>query len=173
MSLRNRLARVENMANKYDESTIPGSFAERIEAMIPKSLDDVIRKNRHLAQVRHANQDDLLSLLGTVNAEYPDCVITNWHLVTIATPKGVGFDDMKNITMLLGERADGTIGNTWITSAIVKLDLASGYLLTNSGSLYMMAKKGEGEPSFEQLALLCRRIHKYGAGEFFGVPEYF
>ena len=110
---------------------------EKIEALIPKSLDDIIRKNREHCQIRHATEDDLKPLLGEVKEAYPKLVITNWHLVTVAI-KG----DYK--VVLLGDIADG-FGNTWITSKIVQLDLESGYLRTSSGSLYMMAKKGTGD----------------------------
>lgn len=145
---------------------IDEAFKSKIEALIPKVLDDVIRKNRDLAQVRHATEEDLETILGTVCEAYPKLVITNWHLVTIALTAG------GHKTVLLGDICDGT-GNTWITSKIMKLDMESGYLLTNSDSLYLMAKKGEGEPSFEQLALLCTYIRRSGVGEFFGVPEFF
>lgn len=137
---------------------------EKIEALIPKSLDDIIRQNREHCQVRHATEADLAPLLGTVPEAYPRLVITRWHLVTIAIK-----DEYK--VVLLGDICDGT-GNTWVTSKVVKLDLDSGYLRTASGSLYLMAKKGEGEPSFKQLALLCSYFNRGGYGSFFGVPEF-
>jgi len=138
---------------------------EKLEALVPKGLDDIIRKSREHCQIRHATEEDLAPILGTVPESYPKLVITRWHLVTISAG-----GDYK--VVLLGDIADGT-GNTWVTSKVVKLDLQSGYLLTNSGSLYLMAKKGDGEPSFEQLALLCTYINRGGAGAFFGVPEFF
>lgn len=139
---------------------------EKLDALIPKGLDDIIRKNREHCQIRHATEDDLKPSQGEVPAAYPKLVIDNWHLVTIAIK-----DDYK--VVLLGDICDG-LGNTWITSKIVQLDLDSGYLRTASGSLYLMAKKGEGEPSFEQLALLCSYLYRGNAtaGEFLGIPEF-
>lgn len=148
------------------KTTKDDGLAAKLQALIPQGLDDIIRKHRDLAQVRHATEEDLAPILGTVNEAYPKLVITRWHLVTIQISTG------EQKTVLLGDIADGT-GNTWVTSKVVKLDMDSGYLLTNSGSLYLMAKKGEGEPSFEQLALLCTYINRGGAGAFFGVPEFF
>lgn len=142
------------------------SFKDRLEALIPKGLDDIIRMNREHCEVRHATEDDLNPLLGEVPQAYPKLVITNWHLVTFTFSTG------EQKTVLLGDICDGS-GNTWITSKIVKLDLDSGYLRTTSESLYLMAEKGEGEPSFEQLALLCTYFNRGGYGAFFGVPEYF
>jgi hypothetical protein len=139
---------------------------EKIEALIPKGLDDIIRLNREHCQIRHATEDDLKPLLGEVKEAYPKLVITRWHLVTISISTG------EQKTVLLGDICDGS-GNTWVTSKIVKLDLESGYLRTTSGSLYLMAEKGEGEPSFEQLALLCSYFNRGGYGAFFGVPEFF
>lgn len=138
---------------------------EKLDALIPKGLDDIIRRNREHCQIRHATEDDLAPLLGEVPQAHPKLVITNWHLVSIAIK-----DEYK--VVLLGDIADGS-GYTWITSKVVKLDLASGYLRTASDSLYRMAEKGEGEPSFEQLALLCAYFNRGGYGAFFGVPEYF
>lgn len=137
-----------------------------LQALIPKDLDNIIRKNREHCQIRQATEADLAPILGTVAEAYPKLVITRWHLVTVAISTG------EQKTVLLGDICDGT-GNTWITSKIVKLDLESGYLLTHSGSLYLMAEKGEGEPSFDQLALLCTYINRGGYGAFFGVPEFF
>ncbi len=145
---------------------ISEAFKEKLDTLIPKGLDDVIRKNRELCQIRHATEADLAPILGEVTQAHPKLVITNWHLVTIQISTG----EFK--VVLLGDIADGS-GYTWITSKIVKLDLASGYLRTASDSLYRMAEKGEGEPSFEQLALLCTYFNRGGYGAFFGVPEYF
>lgn len=144
---------------------IDNAFKLKLETMIPQGLDDIIRKNREHCQIRHATEEDLAPILGTVPEAYPKLVITRWHLVTIS----VGGDYK---VVLLGDIADGT-GNTWVTSKVVKLDLESGYLLTNSGSLYLMAEKEICEPSFEQLVLLCAYLNKGGAGEFFGVPRFF
>lgn len=147
-----------------DETVKNDGLKEKIEALIPKGIDDIIRKNRDHCQIRHATEADLVALLGEVPAAYPKLVITHWHLVTIAIK-----DEYK--VVLLGNV--GNSGETWVTSKVTKLDLDSGYLLTNSGSLYLMAKKGEGEPSFEQLALLCTYVNRGGYGAFFGVPEFF
>jgi len=141
------------------------SLTAKLEAMIPRGLDDIIRKNREHCQIRHPTDADLSPLLGEVPAAYPKLVITNWHLVSIEAA-----GEYK--VVLLGDICDGS-GNTWITSKITRLDLQSGYLRTASGSLYMMATKGEGEPSFEQLALLCIYLNRGGFGAYFGVPEYF
>lgn len=144
---------------------IDEAFRLKLDNLIPKSLDDIIRKNREYCQLRHATEADLTPILGAVKPAYPKLVITSWHLVTAAISTG----ECK--TVLLGEICDGS-GNTWITSKIVKLDLESGYLQTNSGSLYLMAEKGIGEPSFEQLALLCSYFNRGGCGAFFGVPDF-
>lgn len=148
-----------------DETVKNDGLAAKLEALIPKGLDDIIRKNREHCQIRHATDEDLAPILGTIGEDYPKLVITQWHLVTISAG-----GECK--VVLLGDIADGT-GNTWVTSKVVKLDLESGYLHTASGSLYLMAKKGDGEPSFEQLALLCTYLYRGGAGAFFGVPEFF
>lgn len=141
------------------------SLTAKLEAMIPRGLDDIIRKNREHCQIRHATDADLSPLLGEVPAAYPKLVITNWHLVSIEAA-----GEYK--VVLLGDICDGS-GNTWITSKITRLDLQSGYLRTASGSLYMMATKGEGEPTFEQLALLCVYFNRSDYGRYFGVPEFF
>lgn len=147
---------------------IDEAFKAKLDALIPKGLDDIIRKNREHCQIRHSTEDDLKPILGEVPAAYPKLVITSWHLITIQISGG-GFK-----TVLLGDIADG-FGNTWITSAITRIDLESGYLRTASGSLYLMAEKGQGDPLFEQLALLCSYLRKGSAevGEFLGIPEFY
>lgn len=146
---------------------ISEAFKEKLDDLIPKGLDDIIRKNREHCQIRHATEVDLAPILGEVPQAHPKLVITNWHLVSIAIK-----DEYK--VVLLGDIADGS-GYTWITSAITRIDLKSKYLMTKSGSLYLMADKDDGSPSFEQLALLCAYLRKGGAevGEFLGIPEFF
>lgn len=145
---------------------ISEAFKAKLDALIPKGLDDIIRRNREHCQIRHAAEDDLAPILGEVPQAYPKLVITNWYLVTIQISTG----EFK--VVLLGDIADGS-GYTWITSAITRIDLEGKYLTTKSGSLYRMAEKGEGEPTFEQLALLCTYFNRGGYGGYFGVPEYF
>lgn len=81
----------------------------------PKSLDDIIRKNRASFQIRLATELDILGRQAYVDASNPKDVVDNWTLITM-----VG-KDKKTFLRLIGEfRSSKKIK---ITSNIFAIDV--------------------------------------------------
>lgn len=147
-----------------------------MEDMIPKGLDEIIRLNRDKASIRHATDEDLgeLVFLKSLTVGFRNTpfkfLLKDWHLVCVE----ITDSKQKTICALGYVHIDGR-DRTWITSSITSIDIDAGYFETHSGSFYKLDlnTKGEGEPDFDQLALLCVRLHQQGAGEALGVPRFF
>lgn len=141
-------------------------IAKELSSIIPKSLDDIVRANRHLVELRLANDEELAALAGPVPAGPAKHEISNFRLVSmvIKNPATVSVH-------LLG--TCGT-GESWGTSAVVKLDEASGYVLTNSGSIYkLLGTRHQDQPGSLDLIGLCALMNQWGLRRILGIPPFF
>lgn len=139
-----------------------------LEALIPKSLDDVIRKNRNAARLRMTTDKELFELYGSLVPGPLKETIEDWRFISLDLQSLAGSVTM---TFLLGNRLSN--GNPRITSDVIKVDLDRGLVVTNSGSLYKLGSKGKGEPPFEGLVMISSAFHSWGFGEALGVPSFF
>lgn len=139
------------------------AIAEHIEALIPQGLDDIIRTNRDKVQLRMATDHEIMAMHENIGPGPEKDMLDSWNLVVIEI-LSTGTKALK----LLGTGRDGY---PWITSRVIKVDLDRGYVITKSNSLYRLGVKG-GEPTFEQLALLCASLHSQGMGSYLGVPNF-
>lgn len=139
-----------------------------LEALIPKSLDDVIRKNRDAASLRLTTDKELFELFEGIIPGPLKETIEDWRFISLhlQTP-----DRSATLTFLLGNRLSN--GNPRITSDVTKVDLYRGLVVTKSGSLYKLGSKGEGKPPFEGLVMICSAFHSWGFGEALGVPHFY
>ncbi|HEY8096547.1 MAG TPA: hypothetical protein VIE65_10720, partial [Methylobacter sp.] len=146
------------------------SLKTALVAIIPKSLDDVIRANRDRAKLRLTTDEEVMALHQEVSSGRVKAKIEEWRFITLhALPYQ---DEPESIqVMLLGE-VERT-GHTRITSVVRKIDLDRQFVFTNSGSLYQLGKRGEGEPPFHHLTMVCSAFHDWGFGRALGVPEFF
>ena len=144
-----------------------------IEAQLPRSLDQIITKNRDFASQYIATQKQVASLRKTI--PHPGDLlikksIDDWRLVTLDI-KHAG--EVVTYVRLLGND-DEERGSCTLTSPILGIDLGTGIVVTCSGSFYrLVGPRGEGEPTLNQLLLVCADHHKVGYGEFFGVLHVF
>lgn len=135
-----------------------------LEAMIPKSLNDIIRKNRELVQLRLANEADILKLQSEIHEVNPVFILDNWNLIAFDRP---GATTIHLIGDVRGE------SEPRITNLIRAIDMKRQLLLTNSGNLYQMGTNNDGEPNTEKLYLICAYMHQWGIGHELGVPHFF
>jgi len=145
-------------------------LAAQIEAMMPKSLDDIVRLNRDKAIVRLALPEEIMALEKPIDpGRTPNQMMNDWRIIALVRfpdQDGPGGTDL----MLLGSVRAGIAK---ITSDLVEIDLDNGLVITQSGSLYKLGKKGEGEPPFQHLAMVCAAFHSWGFGSFLGAPRFF
>jgi hypothetical protein len=135
---------------------------QQLQELLPRSLDDIIRKNRERASLRLATDADKQAIAHRIASDESATPISRWNLVTLDV-RGT-----KPITILVGW--NDVVGTTWNTSPILQLDAESGLLVTRSGTLYKMSGKSSDKID---LLCICAWLHQTPAGKFLGVPEIF
>jgi hypothetical protein len=143
------------------------SFKQAIEDIIPKSLDDIIRHNRHLASLRLTNDeeiDDLYFPIQVGNKPTKD-FIDDWSLITLNVK-----EQLPQVMLIGGVR--GTSKNR-LTSNVQQIDLKNNVLITTSRSVYELGKRNDGEPDLQQLMTICAVFHSWGFGPALGTPHFF
>lgn len=144
------------------------TLVDAIYAFIPKKLDDIVRNNREVARLALATDQEICDLYGPVTPALEKEVMDDWRFVSLNL---ITSDGLASVTLmfLLGFRRSS--GNPRITSDVVRIDLDRGLVITRSGSLYKLGTKGEGEPPFEGLVMICSAFHDWGFGPAFGTPK--
>jgi len=137
---------------------------QQLQELLPKSLDDIIRKNRERASLRLATEADRRAIAHRIVPTGRATPISRWNLITLDVR---GADPIR-YTILVGW--NDVTRTTWNTSPIVKLDAAAGLVLTRSGTLYGMSGKSSDKID---LLCICAWLHQTPAGKFLGVPEFF
>lgn len=135
---------------------------QQLQELLPKNLDDIIRKNRERASLRLATDADKQAIAHRIAQVGSATPISRWNLITLDV-RGA-----EPLTILVGW--NDVAGTTWNTSPILQLDAAAGLVVTRSGTLYRMS--GESSDKIDLLCI-CAWLHQTPAGNFLGVPEFF
>lgn len=138
-----------------------------LESLIPKSLDDIIRKNRNLFALGLASAEEIKALQSEIQPGLPvKDVIDDWRLICLRDlKKGTG------IVFLLGDSQKEAVN--WMTSTAIRIDLSQNVLATKSGSIYALGTPGVGEPHRDHLIHVCATFHYWGMGVYFDMPPFF
>jgi hypothetical protein len=147
---------------------------EALERMIPRSLEDIVRKARDQFQIGLATAEEMAVLAATVEAGPIRDTITEWRIIAFrAISLSVDAQTQavsRSLLLLLG-RAAGT-RCPWITSAVTEIDIDR-RLVRTQNSLYRLGARGEGEPPQEDLICVCAATHRWGVGKRIGAPAFF
>jgi hypothetical protein len=147
---------------------------EALEQMIPKSLDDVVRKSRGQFQIGLATAEELTLLAATIGDGPIRDTIAEWRIIAfraIGLAVGAQTHAVSRSRLLLLGRAAG-MRCPWITSAVTGIDL-DGRLVRTQNSVYRLGARGEGEPPQEDLICVCAATHSWGVGKLIGAPAFF
>lgn len=141
------------------------SLVAALEKALPKSLNDIVRRNQDRFEVREANGYDLAELrsLLYVPAPLPQirAVIDNWRLILLQV------DDQSAIYLQGYNRNERCV---WMTSAVNAVDFEGMRVLT-SNSLYELGREGEGEPTLNDLMHISYTFNRWGFGQYFDAPH--
>lgn len=132
--------------------------------LLPKSLDDIIRRNRDHLKLRVANEAELDAITKPLIVSNLKASLTKAFLYNRINPL------IEPILCLVGfdER-----GDAFHTSKVIGFDRESNTVLTMNGSNYFIKSFGDGEPDVNLLIHICYMLHRDGLGEVFGVPKFF
>ena len=138
---------------------------ENTAELMPKSLGDIIRLNRDLAELRLAKTAEIDTLVGNIeSATGAKDEIGNWRLVSL-------IDKTSHTAQVLLIGDSSARQHPAITSPILRIDFAKGIVLTRSQSVYKLGNRGLGEPPEDDLLCLCAALHRWGSGPALGVPN--
>jgi hypothetical protein len=147
---------------------------EALERMIPRSLEDIVRKSRDQFQIALATAEELAVLAAAIEAGPIRDTIADWRIIAFRAI-GLAVDAQteavsRSRLSLLG-RAAG-MRCPWITSEVTEIDI-DGRLVRTRNSLYRLGARGEGEPPQEDLICVCAATHSWGFGRLIGAPAFF
>jgi hypothetical protein len=138
------------------------SITEQFTSLIPKGLDDIVRKNRDKVSFDVANLQDLKAL------EMP-IVITNLQGVLSSGFIYKWVPATGNSLFFMIGHINGVVRHT---SNILGWDPDLNVALTRSGSHYILQEFVDPDSDSELLAGICAWCHRGPAGPFFGMPEW-
>ncbi|MBC7751146.1 MAG: hypothetical protein H7Z73_05425 [Candidatus Saccharibacteria bacterium] len=144
----------------------PEYAIKTVDALVPKSLDDIIRKNRDKAALRLTTPEEMMELRQKIFFSEPKAIMDEWSLISM-----IRLTDGFVQVYLLGNIRGKTIHR--LTSTVQQIDLDKQLLITQSGSLYQLGKPLDGEHGMHQLMAICAIFHTWGFGNFLGVPQFF
>lgn len=141
---------------------------EQLQNIIPKSLDDIVRRNRTELQLEYATEQDLAKIQRPIPAKFYKGALRGAFIYKRILPAIqeealylVGFMETRRETI------------TWHTSRLEGFDPTTRMVSTASGSLYLIEDLVEGEPDSQLLINICAILHRDGAGSQFGIPHFF
>lgn len=143
------------------------SIEQTIEKLIPKSLADIIRKNREKLRLALATDDELAKLEAKVPDSTVRYTLTDWQVIMLHAT-------LENGDKMVMPRLAGSVeetGESWITSNIVGIDSGKG-LVQTANSIYRILGPRVEEEKIDLLNV-CIALHRWGVGRAFGVPEFF
>ena len=143
------------------------SFEQALEKLIPKSLDDVIRKNREKFRLALATEDELAKLESNVPDASVRYTLTDWQVIMLHAT-------LEDGAKIASPRLVGSVvetGESWITSHVISMDTDKSLVKTRN-SFYRVVGPRVGEEKLDLLNI-CIALHQWGLGSHFGVPEFF
>lgn len=144
------------------------SIEEQLNAVLPKSLDGIITKNRDKLKFELATKADLENLersipITNLQGIFKTAFIYKWVITGMQEPQ-----------LFVVGRLDGSNGTLgWHTSRVVGYDSSTNTVLTNSGSHYVINEFSDPECDSDLLVVICGWMNTTQAGQIFGVPEWY
>ena len=134
-------------------------FKKQLEAVMPKSLDDIIRTNRDKLRA-YVSADSELDVLRKPIAVHPvKAEISGWAFVTL-------FAVETGLPLIYLTGYNDTAQCSWMTSCVTAID---GCLVeTKNGSLYRLV--GHATEALDLLHI-CATLNSWGVGQMFGIPN--
>jgi hypothetical protein len=142
------------------------NLQQALEQLVPKSLDDIIRKHREQCSLALATDVELAELESDISECSVRDTLIDWQVVMIHITAENG---VRTISPRLIGRLKWS-GESWITSHVTGIDRVKGLVQTKN-SCYQIVGERVDEAGLDLLNI-CVSLHKWGLGSYFGVPEF-
>lgn len=140
-------------------------LAKQLARLVPKSLDEIIHKNRDKCRIRLATPEDFAQVEKRIPRQPPRHTLIRWQLIVL---------DVSTAPPVKSLRLVGTIsesGQSRITSNVVGINRRTGMVETEN-SIYAI-KGGRAMEKNLDFPYICAALNYWGIGPFLGVPEFF
>lgn len=139
------------------------SISEQFESLIPKGLDDIVRKNRDKLSFEVATTQDLTPLEAPILiTNFQGALSSGFIYKWVIPTKGV------SVLFMIGH-IDGIVRHT---SQVIGWDPVNQVALTRSGSHYILEEFVDPDSDTQLLAGICAWCHRGPAGSTFGIPKW-
>ena len=120
---------------------------------LPTTLDDIVRRNRHVLEIGLATASELAAVSGDVDTKgTPRARIESWHLIALRH-------------RMLGRTTVHMLGHVrqapWITSYVAVLAHDHSRVRTKN-SLYKLRAEDHGEPGLILIFLVAATLRRWG-----------
>ncbi len=132
---------------------------------IPKSLDAIVRKNRHLCRLRLATAEDFSRVEKRIPRKQPRHTLVRWQVIVLDVTTQPPVRSLR----LVGTTLES--GESWITSNVIGIDLRTRMVQTEN-SLYAIKGRRVLEKNLN-FPYICAVLNHWGIGHFLGAPEFF
>jgi hypothetical protein len=140
-----------------------------LSAMVPTSLDNIIRANRDKFDLALANDEQLAHLSKPVDVNsLIKREFTDWRFIALTADVPERGFWMERV-FLVGRQSH----HKFVTSPVVAIDRGH-HLVRTQNSVYRLAgDPGIGEPDESMLIMVCATFNSWGWGPLLGVPAFF
>jgi hypothetical protein len=158
-----------------DAAAIAG-VQKTLEKLTPRSLDDIVRRNRDRCRIGLATPDELTVRAAKIPPQRTRQTISEWRMIAI---RAIGLEPDVEIDGFLGNSCVALLGQVadlqrlWITSAVLRIDADAGLVRTRNSLYRVSGAAAAGEPDEAALIFLCATLHRWGVGAFLGAPAFF
>lgn len=143
------------------------NLIQQAKNLIPKNLDDVVRKNRHLLQLEYANQEDVSKLTKRIQTTSFKGTLVDAFLYK----RLIKISEVEPI-YAVGYLITDAGRIAFHTSQVVGVDNDQKIIATASGSYYKIDSFADTQQTDSTLLLhICHVSHRDGWGTHFGIPE--
>lgn len=147
---------------------VTDSGITKLIELVPKSLDDIIRKNRNELKLEYVIPDEL----STLNQPFKITNLKGTIEDAFLYKRIISGNEIEHI-FLVGFMKLEDDRVAYHTSPLKLIDLENRAVLTNSGSHYMITNFSNHNPIQDLLIHICVVAHRDGWGEHFDVPHFF
>lgn len=136
-------------------------IADALRAMLPTSLDDIIRINKDKVKAYPSTDIEIEALKGSIPIKFIKGELSNWVFITL-------FLTAKELPLVYLTGYNKTERSSWMTSQVVAIE--GDLVATKSGSVYKL--KGDKSDKLD-IPFICATLNGWGVGQQLGVPSFF
>lgn len=140
-------------------------LSKQLARLVPKSLDEIVRKNRDKCRIHLATPEDFARVKKRIPKQPPRYTLVHWQVIVL----DVSISPPVRSLRLVGTAVE--TGESRITSNIVGINRRTG-LVETENSIYAIKGRRAQEKNLD-FPYICAALNYWRIGPFLGVPAFF